>query len=683
VACRCRRVQNREVEYPVLDLGAEFCNDAVTDWTREENRDWVARALDEERKAGVCEILGGGDGAGEDPGEPGKVICRHPVAGPRDVEEALGRADGAWRAWGAEVSERRRLLKEAGCEIGRQRGRLVAVLVADAGEAVEVADAEVCEAVDLANYYADSLWWPGLGDGVSAEPLGVVVVRPSADAPLATACGGVLSALMAGNAVVLVPAPEAVLTAWRLTEILRESGVPKDLLQFLPAENGEVVQGLVTDARVKAIAEEGRLVLMPRGEGPNPEGRGAARLGPNTVLISAAADRHQAVRDLVRSAFGQAGRSRAAVSVAIVEGEVCEDGWFLERLRDAAASLPVGTGWDLASVVTPLAGGPGCEAKRALSELDAGEAWLLKPEHFGGHLWSPGIRTGVRKESRFVGSPCRGPVLGLVRVEDFEEGLRVQNAIGGGLSGGLQSLDEREVAIWREKVRVGMAHVNRPVERMIVRRQPFGGWGQPAMAGGPNHVPRLVKWREESLPTAWGDRPGWMDGAVRKLRAVVETGGARIAAAAGSFAQWWADEFGVEHDPSGVLGESHVFRYRPVRMVVCRVDGMAAVDVALVCLAARCCGVELELSGSDESLRPVAEAAEVSLTVESEKGLGGRLAADVLRVLEARESLCRAATKAGARLEQGAVLANGRLELLRYLGEQTVSEVTHRHGTFR
>src|SRR4029434_3538158 len=92
----------------------------------------------------------------------------------------------------------------------------------DGAKTVTEADAEVSEAVDFARYYARTLSDTAgeLGD-CSMEPLGVAVVTPPWNFPLSLPAGGVLAALAAGNAVVLKPAPEAVLVGWRLAECLR------------------------------------------------------------------------------------------------------------------------------------------------------------------------------------------------------------------------------------------------------------------------------------------------------------------------------------------------------------------------------------------------------------------------------------------------------------------------------
>jgi len=708
VSSRPAREQNRDVEYPVPDFGGGFENVADTDWTREENRGWIWRELlkEETRTAGTIplqiagrERRGGEKVAGFDPSVPGWKGDGVVLADAKQVEEALAAADLASLGWEATVEERRRLLKLVGCALGRERGSLIAAMVQDGGKTAAEADAEMSEAIDFANYYADSLSWEGLGDGVEASPLGVVVVAPPWNFPMAIACGGVLAALMAGNAVILKPSPEAVWAVWRMAEVLWDAGVPKTLLQFVAVPENEVGRKLLTDPRVGAVILTGAYETAALFLGWNPTMRLLAETsGKNAMVITAAADIDQAVRDLVRSAFGHAGQKCSAASLAIVEGEVYDDPAFRRQLRDAAESLVVGSAWKRSTFVPPLIREPGETLARGLGSLEEGEEWLLAPRQDEGNprLWSPGIKLGVRSDGWFRGTECFGPVLGVMRAADFEEALRLQNESAYGLTGGLHSLDAREVALWREKVEVGNAYVNRATTGAIVRRQPFGGWkrssvGPGGKAGGPNYVLQLARWGEVGLPEMRGVLTEGAEFLLGRLLEQVPESAARLRAGAGSYRCWWEGEFAVEHDPSQVLGESNVFRYRGVGRVLLRGGADDLESVALVFLAAQCCGVEVEWSigGEDRAALRLAAAAGVEVRVATAEELGGELEEErkfaVLRLLKEEEEgvVRRAAIGTGMRIVDEVVLANGRLELRHYLKEQAVSETVHRYGNVR
>lgn len=143
------------------------------------------------------------------------------------------------------------------------------------------------------------------------------------------------------------------------------------------------------------------------------------------MIITATADPDQAVKDLVKSAFGHSGQKCSAASVAIVEASVYDNPAFLRQLKDAAASLKVGGSWEVNSVVTPLIREPEGNLLRALTQLEPGEEWLLKPEPSEDNpcLWSPGIRLGVKPGSWFHQTECFGPVLGIIRAETWRKPL--------------------------------------------------------------------------------------------------------------------------------------------------------------------------------------------------------------------------------------------------------------------
>ena len=704
VSSRPGREQNRDIEYPVPAFDAAFENAPDTDWTREENRIWIRRSLAEEqrRKPGTIPLQIAGrlrqDGKlvkGFDPGDMEWGGDSVVMADSDQVEEALEAADLAFLAWQATPEERRKLLKLVACALGRERGALIAAIVRDGGKTVAEADAELSEAIDFANYYADSLSGAGWNDGVESAGMGVVVVAPPWNFPLAIACGGVLAALMGGNAVILKPPPQAVLASWRMAEVLWEGGVPRELLQFVAVPENAAGRALLTDPRVAAVILTGAHQTAELFLGWNPAMRLMAETsGKNAMVITATADIDQAVEDLVRSAFGHGGQKCSATSLAIVEAGVYDDPAFRRQLRDAAASLTVGSAWELVSAVPPLIEEPGETLARGLEQLEDGEEWLLEPrqDEENPRLWSPGIRLGVHPESWFREAECFGPVLGVMRAESFEEALRLQNESAFGLTGGLHSLDPREVALWREQVEVGNAYVNRSTTGAIVQRQPFGGWkkssvGPGAKAGGPNYVSQLVQWSELEAPAILAPLTEGMEFLLRRLMEVAPDSALRRRAAAGSYRYWWDHEFGVEHDPSQVLGESNVFRYRRMDRVLLRGGEDDLDSVALVMLAAQCCGVELEwsIAAEGKEANRLAEAAGVVLWVEPEEVLieemdAGKRAFGVLRLLEEGTDLRVAAIRQGARIVSDAVLANGRLELRHYLREQSISETTHRYG---
>jgi RHH-type proline utilization regulon transcriptional repressor/proline dehydrogenase/delta 1-pyrroline-5-carboxylate dehydrogenase len=232
-----------------------------------------------------------------------------------------------------------------------------------------------------------------------------------------------------------------------------------------------------------------------------------------------------------------------------------------------------------------------------------------------------------------------------MRARDLEEAMAIQNDSAFGLTAGLHSLDEEEMARWRERVAAGNAYINRAMTGAIVQRQPFGGWkgssfGPGAKAGGPNYVAQFARFQES-------------------------------VAGSDTYDPCWRDHFSRAHDPSGLRCESNIFRYRPCRGVVLRLEVGDARNLAWARKAAQICGVRLHVSLAGQ---------------ETEESLAARLPAlaaeaEFLRTVKPpSDALLRAAYAAGLNWIDAPLLSQGRYELTRWLREQTISETRHRHG---
>ncbi|HUF62981.1 MAG TPA: bifunctional proline dehydrogenase/L-glutamate gamma-semialdehyde dehydrogenase [Verrucomicrobiales bacterium] len=708
VAASPRRIQDRAAEHPSpIPPGRVFTNEPITDWSLPSNVRWIRSVVSGFAPStpdpiplqigGVFETTSH-CAASSDPSRPGVQAYRHAFAGLHEVDRALHSAEKAGRSW-ARTSPftRAEILQKAAACIAAARGQILATMVLDAGKAVSEGDPEVSEAIDFARYYACQILDPSSSDGLVSEPLGTVVVAPPWNFPFSIPCGGVVAALAAGNAVILKPAPDTVLTAWLLASLLWEAGVPRDVLQFLPCPDDGTGRALITSARVRGVILTGawdtaRLFLQWKPH----LALFAETSGKNALLISACADPDLALRDLVHSAFGHSGQKCSAASLAIVEQSLYDSPSFRRQLRDAASSLHVGSAWDFASVVTPLIREPGPALLRGLTELDDGEDWLLEPKRAPDNpqLWSPGIRLHVRPGSWFHRTECFGPVLGLIPARDLEDALRIQNDSTFGLTGGLHSLDEREIAAWKDRVQVGNAYVNRTITGAVVRRQPFGGWkrscaGPGAKAGGPGYLHQLARWRSARQPVNRQTVDPLLRPLLDRLRQAFPAHAGALKNAARNDAWWWEACFSQEHDPDNLFCETNIFRYRPFARAILRAaPDTPDTDLARCLLASLRCGVppEISSSGSRDALREALGSA-VDCRDESEEELSQRLLAAgsganswVIRAPNPGPGLRLAAFDAAARLASAPAGWHARIELPHYLREQAVSETKHRYG---
>ena len=690
------RKQDRAAEsHSAVAADAPFHNAPDTDWALPANSAWIREKVDSLHQSTIAPIplvIAGQEEEGEtndtaeDPSDPGKTSYSHAMAGAKQIERALVCAVDSREKWvGLGFEKRAEILRNVAVEISKTRGEAIATMVMDAGKSVMEGDAEISEAIDFANYYARSID----SDGASQEPFGTVLVTPPWNFPYAIPCGSVLAALVAGNTVILKPAPETVLTGWIMAQALWAGGIPRDVLQFLPCPDDDLGKSLVTDERIGAVVLTGGFETARMFLDWKPELHLFAETsGKNALIITAAADPDQAVKYLVKSAFGHSGQKCSAASLAIIEAEVYDNPGFIRQLKDAAASLEVGPSWKFQSFSTPVVRPPGKALERGLTRLDEGEKWLLKPEMIDGNpcLWSPGIKIGIKPGSWFHQTECFGTVLGVMRAESLEQAIQIQNDSEYGLTGGIHSLDDRETELWKDQVQVGNAYINRPITGAIVQRQPFGGWkrscfGPGAKAGGTNYVAQFGCWNNERLPQkiAPSNLP-----ILEKLKSALPGESEALDAIAGSDAYWEKQEFGIDHDPSGLKCEANIFRYKRFKSSMIRISAeQSDLDAARLILAAFTVGIPSEFSC--ETDRKWMRGLGLNLKIESEEELLKRFPTDtktaiIMRAPGASPALRDAANIAGKRLADGPVVWNARLEMPPWLREQSISETLHRYG---
>ena len=568
-----------------------------------------------------------------------------------EIERVIGAAIAGRGAWAARpVAERARLLRAAADRMEADRWSTVALMADEAGKTVREADPEVSEAVDFARYYATA----AIGD--AAAPMGTVLVASPWNFPYAIPAGGVFAALMAGNTVILKPPPETRRVAAWLAQQCWAAGIPPDALQFVACPDDEVGRFLVTHPEVGTVVLTGAYATAQMFLDWKPTMRLLAETsGKNALVVTEAADQDAAIKDIVKSAFGHAGQKCSAASLALVEAAVYDDGSFLARLAAAVRTVRVGWGADPPTIMGPLIGPPGEALQRALTVLDNGERWLVEPRQLdtAGRLWSPGVRVGVRAGAWFQQTECFGPVLGVVRVADLDEAIAVQNGTPYGLTAGLHSLDESEVDRWQAAVEAGNLYVNRHITGAIVQRQPFGGWRRSSVGGGPK---------------AGG--PDYVAALLRLPAVAVDPGAAHAAYAAA-----WAERFGVESDPTGLVSESNLHRYRPLPSVLMRVGPdtpNGAVEAARH--AAAVCGTPLAVSHADS------ETAERLIErIRSDRPSRLRLLTDEWAE-GTRDEVLRVCHVADVAVITQPVSADAGFELPLWLREQSVSITRHRYG---
>lgn len=711
VSLKPRRTQNRQQPPSKPDPKEHFENEADTDFSLAQNREWGQRIASKWQQLtfpNIPNVIGGKDfhqpnpeGKGYSPSQPDKVLYRYSLADWKEVDQALNVAKSNEKVWSSKsVEERCNLLYAAAHRLREARDELIGVMMADGGKTIVEGDPEISEAIDFAEYYRRSMLKMDACKDIQWSAKGTILVTPPWNFPASIPAGGIFAALVTGNCVIFKPAPEAVLTGWILVNRLWEAGIPKEVLQFINCADDPIGSKLIADPRVSAIILTGATSTARLFQKLRPGLHLSAETGgKNPFIITSLADRDLAIKDLVQSAFGHSGQKCSAASIAILEAEVYDDPHFKTNLRDAVESLHVGAPWDFASKVVPIIRAPGDALLKGLTTLDKGEEWLVKPKQdpHNPNLWSPGVKYGVRPGSFMHQTELFGPVLGVMRANNLNHAIELANGTPYGLTSGLHSLDEREQKIWMEKVEAGNCYINRTITGAIVRRQPFGGckassFGHGSKAGGPNYVAQFAIPKQVSLPQEKhpvNEATNSLSLFIEKISLTPEELGTWYASI-GNYA-YWAKRFSHDHDPSKIIGQDNLFRYVPQKGICFRVqDEDKALDVLRICAAALSCGTRLEVSWTRErtaakindqwphvmpSFRFVQET-EDQFNQRVNKGTFKR----VRLLSHAKDPLKSVASESFTFLDEAPVLANGRFELLHYLREVAFSIDYHRYG---
>lgn len=728
VSARSRRDQNRRQppEQPDrADHWSRYQGEPDTDWSIPEHASW-AQAISErwqlkcDDQATIVPLVIAGEPCSDqgrtqrtsfDPSRTGTVVCRYLEANESDIDRVVVCAEDDPTGWRATTPAfRHGILRQAAQRMRERRADLIGAVIADSGKVLTEADAEVSEAVDFTEFYPLTMEALEGRFAIRHRPRGIVVVVSPWNFPLAIPCGGVAAALAAGNTVILKPASDTVLSAYMIAQCFWDAGVPPEVLQLVPCSGARGGQQLIADPRVETVILTGGTATAKRMLTDRPGLHLIAETGgKNATIVTALCDRDLAIKHVLHSAFSHGGQKCSATSLLLLEDEVYEDETFRETLADAVRSLRVGSAWDLSNRIGPLIRPPSGDLARGMKELEPGESWLVMPERptENPQLYRPGVKWNVRPGGFTHCTELFGPVLGVMRYRRLEDAIGIVNATGYGLTSGLESLDDREQQLWKQTIRAGNLYINRPTTGAIVLRQPFGGVGSSAYgpgvkAGGPHYVLPLLRIEDRDQPVT--PDPVSADDTLEEFLRVVSDQASfieaksakRIRHAVYSLRHAVATEFSKEHDTVQLIGQDNLRRYRAVQQMRIRiVSGDPQADALIAVAAGLAVGSAITVSfdtHDTHEIFPVLDAladaipGQVEVLEEADEELATSILegnVDRLRLLSQHQPvdvIHTACTAAFVSIIQEPVTANGYVEGLRYVNEQSVSFDYHRYG---
>ena len=447
------RQQNRQLEDSTHSAGVSttdlsFQSEADTDFILPANREWAQAIREKWRKSPdsltvtkIPVVFSGTEhfdnrkvhevyDRAQLPEEIHLASCAQ--ANAEDLQSAVKTArmdPDHWRAQSA--SARASALRSVARLIRQRRGDLIGVAAAELGKAFTESDVEVSEAVDFLEYYAMSAEMWAQVEGLQMKGKGVGLVVPPWNFPIAIPLGGVAAALAAGNTVILKPASSAIYSAWEFCKCFWDAGISKNTLQFVPCPGALAGEHLIPNKDIDfVILTGGESTARKMLDARHDLFLTAETGGKDATIVTALADREQAIRNVCHSAFSNSGQKCSATSLLILEKEVFEDPAFRAALVDAASSIKVGSPWDFANRVTLLESKPSGPLQRALETLEAGETWALAPsqENDNAYMLRPCIKWGVKPGNFCHTTELFGPLLSVMCADNLEHAIELVNA---------------------------------------------------------------------------------------------------------------------------------------------------------------------------------------------------------------------------------------------------------------
>ena len=447
------------------------------------------------------------------PARPAQIVGIHQKAGVEHAAQAMAAALRAFEAWCRTPIESRVSLLLNAAEIIRQRHfEFCAWLTYEVGKNWAEADADVGETIDFLEYYAREalrlaaattpIQFPGEHNELLYLPLGVGAVIPPWNFPFAIMAGMTAASIVTGNTVILKPSSDAPTIAAKFVEVLEEAGMPPGVVNFCPGSGSTFGNAIVEHPRTRFIVFTGSMAvgleIHERAAKVKPNQIWIKRTilemgGKDSILVCADADLDAAVEGVVASAFGFSGQKCSACSRAIIEAPIYEA--FTERLRERVARLTVGdpaANHNLGPVINKAA----LDSMLAWIEIGKKEGRLIAGGHAiatadGGYFVEPTLFSEVPPYARLAQEEIFGPVLALIKVASFEEGLAVANNTQYGLTGSIYTADRERLNRSRREFHVGNLYFNRKCTGAMVGAHPFGGFnmsGTDSKAGGSDYL---------------------------------------------------------------------------------------------------------------------------------------------------------------------------------------------------
>jgi 1-pyrroline-5-carboxylate dehydrogenase len=451
------------------------------------------------------------------PSHPAEVVGVHQRATAAQAAQAIESAHSFFPEWAATpASERVRLVVKAADLLRQRKSEYNAWLVMESGKNWPEAEADTAEAIDFCEYYARQMLaltqpdplvqMPGETNELVYLPLGVGVIIPPWNFPLAILAGMAVAALVTGNTVVIKPSSDTPTIAAKFLEILLEAGFPPRACSLVTGSGAVIGDVLVEHPKTRFVSFTGSMEVGLRiNEKAAQPRKGQVWIkrviaemgGKDAIIVDAEADLEQAAAGVVASAFGFQGQKCSACSRAIVDESLYDA--FLDAVRERVGRLRVGPaeefGYEMGPVINDKA------RQTILNYIESGKSdgRLITggaPADGDGYFLQPTVIADIEPSHRIFQEEIFGPVLAVTKARDFDHALDLANDSPYGLTGAVYTRNPQKIAAARERFFVGNLYINRKCTGAMVGAHPFGGFnlsGTDSKAGGPDYLLQFVQ----------------------------------------------------------------------------------------------------------------------------------------------------------------------------------------------
>jgi 1-pyrroline-5-carboxylate dehydrogenase len=503
-------------------MQSEFRNEPLTDFSQAENARAMRAAIEKVQGQlgrdyplviGGERIMTGRTFESLNPANKTEVVGRFQKATEELARHSVENAYETFARWRNTSPEQRAdLLFRVATLLRQRKHEMSAWMIYEVGKTWVEADADTAEAIDFSEFYGrEMLRYAGPQPLVHLEgeenhldyiPLGVGVVIPPWNFPLAIMAGMTLASIVTGNTVVLKPSSDAPTIAYKFFELLEEAGLPAGVVNFTTGSGGEVGDVIVDHPKTRYIAFTGSkevgLRVNERAAKTQPGQIWIKRVvaemgGKDAIIVDADANLDEAATGVVQSAFGFQGQKCSACSRAIIHQDVYEP--VLEKIVERTEKIKVGDPTDPSNNMSAVINQ---KAFKTINEyIEKGKAEGGRVVAGGGadgeqgFFIEPTVIADVRPGATIEQEEIFGPVLAVIKAQDFDDALRIANDTQYGLTGALYSTDETKLERARREFHVGNLYLNRKCTGALVGVHPFGGFnmsGTDSKAGGRDYL---------------------------------------------------------------------------------------------------------------------------------------------------------------------------------------------------